>query len=96
MSAARRILYLCPWVDVGGSDRNTIDLLAALDRARFHVVLATTLPSRNRGLARAAEHVEEVWPLPDLMPGRHFASSRNFRIRMAAKNLNSRLRSGRS
>ena len=74
MSAARRILYLCPWVDVGGSDRNTIDLLAALDRARFQVVLATTLPSRNRGLVRTAEHVEEVWPLPDLMPGRHFAS----------------------
>ena len=34
--AAKRInlLYIAPWVDLGGSDRNTVDLLRWLDRDR--------------------------------------------------------------
>ena len=40
VSGAERInvLYLAPWVDLGGSDTNTVDLLRWLDRDRRPVI----------------------------------------------------------
>lgn len=61
------LLYLAPWVDYGGSDKNTIDWFREIDRERFAPSLITTQPSENRRLAEIAELCEEVWVLPDLM-----------------------------
>jgi glycosyltransferase involved in cell wall biosynthesis len=66
------VLYIAPWIDLGGSDRNTVDLLRWLDRDRYRVILATTQESRNRRLNEAAQYVDEVWALPELVPGGHF------------------------
>jgi glycosyltransferase involved in cell wall biosynthesis len=68
------VLYLAPWVDLGGSDRNTVDLLRWIDRDRYRVILATTQESRNRRLADVAPFVDEIWPLPELVPGGRFPS----------------------
>ena len=62
------VLYLAPWIDIGGTDKNTIDWFRHLDRERFAPSLITTQPSPNRRLAEAAEFAEETWVLPDLMP----------------------------
>lgn len=62
------VLYLAPWVDIGGTDKNTIDWFRHLDRERFAPSLITTQPSPNRRLGEAAEFAEETWVLPDLMP----------------------------
>jgi glycosyltransferase involved in cell wall biosynthesis len=62
------ILYLAPWVDYGGSDKNTLDWFREIDRERFAPSLITTQPSQNRRLAEIAELTEETWVLPDLMP----------------------------
>lgn len=67
------ILYLAPWVDFGGSDTGTIDWFRTLDRSRFAASLITTQPSANPRLAEVVPHAEEVWALPDLMLGEHFA-----------------------
>lgn len=61
------ILYLAPWVDFGGTDKNTIDWFRKLDRKRFAPSLITTQASENRRLAEVAEYAEEIWVLPDLM-----------------------------
>ncbi|HET7508070.1 MAG TPA: glycosyltransferase, partial [Solirubrobacterales bacterium] len=61
------ILYLAPWVDFGGTDKNTIDWFRKLDRERFAPSLITTQRSENRRLAEVAEYAEEIWVLPDLM-----------------------------
>ncbi|HVS28995.1 MAG TPA: glycosyltransferase [Solirubrobacteraceae bacterium] len=66
------ILYLAPWVDYGGSDKGTIDWFRWLDRDRFAPSLVTTQPSSNRRLAEIAPYAEEVWALPDLLPGADF------------------------
>jgi glycosyltransferase involved in cell wall biosynthesis/GT2 family glycosyltransferase len=63
------VLYLAPWVDVGGSDKGTIDWFRVLDRHRFAPSLITTQPSFNRRLREVIPYAEEVWDLPDLMPG---------------------------
>jgi glycosyltransferase involved in cell wall biosynthesis len=66
------ILYLAPWVDFGGSDKGTIDWFRWLDRARFAPSLITTQPSPNRRLDEISPYAEEVWALPDLLPGKRF------------------------
>lgn len=66
------ILYLAPWVDLGGSDKGTIDWFRHIDRERWAPSLITTQPSRNRWLHQVEPFAEEVWELPDLMPGSAF------------------------
>ncbi len=61
------ILYLAPWIDFGGTDKNTIDWFRFIDRERFAPYLITTQASENRRLEEVAEHAEEIWVLPDLM-----------------------------
>lgn len=68
------ILYLAPWVDLGGSDKGTIDWFRSIDRTRWAPSLITTQPSPNRWLHRLEPYAEEVWDLPDLMPGASFPS----------------------
>jgi glycosyltransferase involved in cell wall biosynthesis len=63
------ILYLAPWVDLGGSDKGTIDWFRNIDRTRFAPSLITTQPSPNRWLPKIEPYAEEIWDLPDLMPG---------------------------
>ncbi|MET0557136.1 MAG: glycosyltransferase [Solirubrobacterales bacterium] len=62
------ILYLGPWIDYGGTDKNTIDWFRGLDRERFSASLITTQPSENRRLREIEDFVDETWILPDLMP----------------------------
>jgi len=66
------ILYIAPWVDLGGSDKGTIDWFKNLDRDRWAPSLITTQPSANRWLHHVEPYAEEVWDLPDLMPGSAF------------------------
>lgn len=66
------ILYLAPWVDIGGSDTSTIDWFKTLDRTRFRTSLITTQPSPNRRLGRIAAYADELWELPQLFAGRDF------------------------
>ena len=63
------ILYLAPWVDLGGTDKGTIDWFRWLDRSRFAPSLITTQPSENRRLAEITPYAEEIWTLPDVMAG---------------------------
>ena len=67
-----RIAYLAPWVDLGGSDKGTIDWFRELDQERYAASLITTQPSLNRRLDEVVPFAEEVWPLPELMPGGDF------------------------
>lgn len=66
------ILYIAPWVDLGGADRGTIDWFRNIDRDRWAPSLITTTPSANRWLHHVEPYAEEIWDLPDLMPGAAF------------------------
>jgi len=74
LTGDRRIplLYLAPFVDWGGTDKGTIDWFRWVDRDRFSLHLITTQPSKNRWLRRVTAYADEVWPLPELMPGAAF------------------------
>lgn len=88
MSDARSsVLYLAPWVDLGGSDKGTIDWFRHLDQASWRPSLITTQSSLNRRLHEVEPFAEELWNLPDLLPGRDhpdfilgFIESRDVRV----------------
>ncbi len=63
------VLHLAPWVDLGGSDKGTIDWFRWLDRDRFAPSLMTTQPSPNRRLRECDPYAVESWSLPDLVDG---------------------------
>lgn len=64
------MLYLAPWVDYGGTAKGTLDSFRCLDHERFAPsLLLTQHPSQNRLLTEVLPHAEEVWNLPELMPG---------------------------
>lgn len=66
------MLYLAPWVDLGGSDKGTIDWFRSIDRTRWAPSLITTQPSLNRWIPDLAPYAEEIWTLPELMAGSEF------------------------
>jgi glycosyltransferase involved in cell wall biosynthesis len=66
------ILYLAPWIDIGGSDTATIDWFRFLPRDRFRASLITTQVSPNRRLAEVVPYAEELWELPQLLDGPEF------------------------
>ena len=81
------ILYLAPWIDFGGTDKNTIDWFRHIDRERFAPSLIATQPSPNRRLVEIVDHAEEIWVLPDLMTAEHmprfildFVASRDIQV----------------
>ena len=66
------VLYLAPWVDLGGSDKGTIDWFKHINQERWAPSLIVTQPSANRWLHQVEPWAEEVWNLPDLMRGCDF------------------------
>jgi glycosyltransferase involved in cell wall biosynthesis len=74
MSERGRVLYLAPWVDLGGSDKGTIDLFRHTDHRRWEMSLICTQPSPNRWVHAIEPHAEEVWLLPDVLVGEAFPS----------------------
>lgn len=66
------VLYLAPWVDLGGSDKGTIDWFKSIDRGRWAPSLITTQPSANRWVPTLEPYADEVWELPELFPGHEF------------------------
>ena len=55
------VLYLAPWVDIGGSDKVTVDWFRFLDRERFRPSLITTQPSPNRRVGEVVDYAAEIW-----------------------------------
>ena len=66
------ILFLAPWAHYGGTDKSMVDWFRWIDRDRFAPSLITTQPSENRWYREVEPYAEEIWTLPDLMPGGDF------------------------
>lgn len=66
------ILYLAPSVDTGEPDRGAADWFSHIDRRRWAPSLIVTEPSPSRGLHEIEPLADELWDLPELMPGRRF------------------------
>jgi hypothetical protein len=66
---ARPALLITAQVEADAEGEEAADWLGALDRKRWSPHLITTQPSPNLGLEAIESSADEVWDLPDVMPG---------------------------
>jgi len=62
------VLFMWPWLTMGGADKFNLDLLRGLDRARFRPYIVTTLKSENPWSDRFHELTPEIFHLPNFLP----------------------------
>lgn len=62
------VLFIWPWLNMGGADKFNLDVLRGLDRARFRPYVVTTLKSENPWGDRFAELTPEIFHLPNFLP----------------------------
>jgi glycosyltransferase involved in cell wall biosynthesis len=62
------VLFMWPWLTMGGSDKFNLDLLRGLDRSEFRPYIVTTLKSENPWGDRFSELTPEIFHLPNFVP----------------------------
>jgi GT2 family glycosyltransferase/glycosyltransferase involved in cell wall biosynthesis len=81
------VWFAVHWLELGGAEKFAIDLIRALPKDRYRVVVTTDVPSANPWTRQVAEHAEEILHLPEFLPetqygafAAHFVASRNVRL----------------
>lgn len=67
-----RILFLIPWMVMGGADKFNLDLVRGLDRKKFGVSIFTTELSENGWQQKFEKYTDEVFNLPDFLDPVHY------------------------
>lgn len=62
------VLFMWPWLAMGGADKFNLDVLRHLDRTRFRPYAVTTLKSENPWWDRFNELTPEIFHLPNFLP----------------------------
>ena len=75
------VLMLLPWMELGGADRFNLDVCAMLDKSRFEIGVITTQLAENRWQQRFAEHVTDIFNLPEFLDTEHWAEFISYYIK---------------
>ena len=62
-----KILYLFPWMVVGGADLFNLDLLKRIDKTKYSSIVATALPSNNALRQEFEEHADCVYDMSSFL-----------------------------
>jgi glycosyltransferase involved in cell wall biosynthesis len=65
--SGRRILFLVPWMVIGGADRVNLDLIEGLVERGHHVSLCATLNADHRWEHKFAELTPDIFVLPRIL-----------------------------
>ncbi len=63
------VLFAMHWLELGGAEKFAVDLIKALPKTRFAVYVTTDVPSQNSWENEIKNHVEELFHLPEFLPG---------------------------
>ncbi|MFB0845128.1 glycosyltransferase family 4 protein [Paenibacillus oleatilyticus] len=61
-----KILFLVPWLEVGGADKVNLDLISKLNQDDYEIHLFTTLPSKHPWYNKFSDHVSNIIHLDQL------------------------------
>ncbi len=75
------VLLLLPWMEMGGADRFNLEICEGLDKARYELGIITTQPGENSWQQRFAEHVTDIFNLPDFLDMENWAEFISYYIR---------------
>jgi len=68
-----RLLFIFPWLEVGGADKVNLDLLQGLDLDRYEVTIATTMPSGHPWHERFEGYTQDIFHLANFVQKEHVA-----------------------
>lgn len=60
-----RLLFIMPWLEVGGADKVNLDLLSHLDRGKYEITIVTTLKSDNPWYEKFNDVTKDIFILPN-------------------------------
>ncbi|WP_051217462.1 glycosyltransferase [Paenibacillus assamensis] len=63
----KNILFIFPWLEVGGADKVNLDLLKQLDQTNYNITIITTLESHNPWYDKFYEVTNNIYHLPNYM-----------------------------
>ena len=63
----KHILFIFPWLSMGGADKFNLDLIKNLDKNKFEISVITTEKSENEWLQLFRKETSEVFNLPNFM-----------------------------
>lgn len=67
-----RVLWLIPWMMMGGADKFNLDAIASLQKKGFENFVITTKASDNPWRQRFEDYTDEVFCLPDFLDPAHY------------------------
>lgn len=85
------ILWLVPWMSMGGSERFNLDAISGLKKAGYQNYVAATVAGGKQWLDKFEACADEVYDLPDFLETEHFLDfvsyllqTRNIRVLMVS------------
>jgi glycosyltransferase involved in cell wall biosynthesis len=67
-AAQRRLLFIVPWLTMGGADKFNLDLVEGLTTRGYEITIATTLPGDNSWAPEFARFTNDTFVLPHFLP----------------------------
>jgi len=59
----RRLLFIVPWMSLGGADKFNLDVVAQLRKRDWDITIATTMPSEHEWIPAFARHTPDLFCL---------------------------------
>ena len=67
-----KILWLVPWMEMGGADKFNLDAIAGLTQCGYKNCILTTVHGENGWRQRFEEYTDEIFCLPDFLDPAHY------------------------
>lgn len=68
----KRVMWLLPWMQMGGADKFNLDAIAGLRKKGFDSYILTTQPSENEWRQKFETYTDEIFALPDFLDPAHY------------------------
>lgn len=68
----KRVLWLVPWLQMGGADKFNLDAIAGLKENGFDSFIMTSKPSENEWWQKFENYTDEIFCLPDFLDSAHY------------------------
>lgn len=75
------VLFLFPWLVMGGADKFNLDLLSGLDKDRYEITIATTRKSDNEWIRRFRKITPDIFNLPNFLDPVNYGEFIDYLIR---------------
>ncbi|TGE33795.1 glycosyltransferase [Desulfosporosinus sp. Sb-LF] len=67
------VMFLIPWLEMGGADLFNLDVVRNLDRSRFEISILTTVRGDGFWRQRFEEYVTDIFELPNFLDVENYA-----------------------